>query len=205
MNHKVKVEELTKVPGIYSSLLRGGRLLTKVAGNRGGRRRSIASRLLLRREGEEVGRDGGPRSTELPRRWSHTAVAAACYADLLDCCCPSAVGEKEKMREETEVHGCYAAGVIPPSPLCSLRRERESTGGLRSGRHCHLLRRPPPRVLGCRWCCSVLPAEKGERKREGEGEKRLRAAPSTAGLLQFIFFWWSSEEKRLRLEPRVKN
>nr|GMC49784.1 hypothetical protein Iba_chr01bCG10890 [Ipomoea batatas]GMC66526.1 hypothetical protein Iba_chr02eCG6540 [Ipomoea batatas] len=61
MNHKVKVE-LTKVAGIYSSLLRGGRLLTKVAGNIGGRRRSIASRLLLRRGGEEEGRVGGPRS-----------------------------------------------------------------------------------------------------------------------------------------------
>nr|GMD79008.1 hypothetical protein Iba_chr13cCG18480 [Ipomoea batatas] len=44
MNHKVKVE------------------LTKVAGNIGGRRRSIASRLLLRRGGEEEGRVGGPRS-----------------------------------------------------------------------------------------------------------------------------------------------
>nr|GMD03822.1 hypothetical protein Iba_scaffold974575CG0010 [Ipomoea batatas] len=44
MNHKVKVE------------------LTKVAGNIGGRSRSIASRLLLRRGGEEEGRVGGPRS-----------------------------------------------------------------------------------------------------------------------------------------------
>nr|GME05479.1 hypothetical protein Iba_scaffold3049CG0140 [Ipomoea batatas] len=87
---------------------------TKVAGNRGDLliwRRSVG--LLLPvccwREGEEDGRDGGPRS-------------------------------------------CYAVGVIPPSPLPAslLRRsaafvEKEKTGGPRSGRHCHLLRRPPPR------------------------------------------------------------
>nr|GLL41904.1 hypothetical protein Itr_chr12CG14820 [Ipomoea trifida] len=73
---------------------------------------------------------------EIQRSPEH-ATAAAVRSLLLD-------GGEDAGRRKTQVSHCHRPFVTSSHRRCCLRRERERTGGLRSGRHRHVLRHPQP-------------------------------------------------------------